>query len=145
MIRTLYQADIPQVLAIEKAVHIAPWNEETFRVCFKQGYLGWLITAENKKIIGYVIAAMGKEECHVLNLAVDHPHQRQKYGQQLLNYALQQAKSKGLHIVYLEVRRSNIKAIQLYKKMQFQLIGERKDYYPTVTGFEDALIYAKLI
>jgi ribosomal-protein-alanine N-acetyltransferase len=41
------------------------------------------------------------------------------------------------------VRRSNSHAISLYQKMNFHLVGERKEYYPTLSGYEDALVFAK--
>jgi ribosomal-protein-alanine N-acetyltransferase len=76
-------------------------------------------------------------------VCVAHAHQHQGWGRKLLTHAIQYAKQHGAGIVYLEVRRSNTKAISLYRKESFYLIGERKGYYPTVAGQEDALIFAK--
>lgn len=142
MLRTLTKSDLSAILLIEQAVHVTPWTEETFKTCFKAGYYGWVIEVD-KKIIGFIIVSLRTEECHILNLCVTHQYQRQGYGQQLLEYALQYAREKKALIVYLEVRRSNLRAISLYRKMNFCAIGERKDYYPTVSGQEDALIFAK--
>lgn len=141
MLRTLFSSDIPQLLVIENAVHIAPWNEETFKICFQSGYVGWVLEID-KKIIGFIIVSLKVEECHVLNVCVARDHQHKGYGLQLLTTALTHAKQHGVGIAYLEVRRSNSRAISLYRKMKFHLVGERKDYYPTVSGNEDALIFA---
>lgn len=141
MMRTLFQSDVAQLLRIEKSVHISPWTEETFKACFQVGYLGWLVEID-KKVIGFIIVSVTIEECHVLNLCVSHKFQRQGWGHQLLDHALGYSRRLGTHIAYLEVRRSNQAALSLYKKMNFQLIGERKAYYPTVAGNEDALIFA---
>ncbi len=142
MLRMLAKSDIGQMLAIENAAHIAPWTEEAFKICFRTGYvsLGFEV---DKKIIGFVIVSVQADECHILNIAVATLFQRQGWGRKLLEYAMLQARQKGAGIVYLEVRRSNSRAISLYRKMRFQLIGERKDYYVTVAGMEDALIFAK--
>lgn len=143
MLRTLFKSDIPQILEIEKAVHIAPWTEDTFNTCFETGCLGWAVEID-QKIIGFIVVSLRVEECHILNLCVTHQYQRQGYGRKLLEYALNQVRHKGAGIAYLEVRRSNTRAISLYENMKFFMIGERKDYYPiTVGGYEDALIYAK--
>lgn len=142
MLRTLFKADLQQILVIERSVHVAPWTEDTFKTCFQSGYVGWAIEV-NKKIIGFIIVSLRIEECHVLNLCVAREYQRQGWGCKLLEHALGHAKKLGIGIAYLEVRRSNAPAIFLYRKMQFHLIGERKDYYPTVSGHEDALIFAK--
>jgi ribosomal-protein-alanine N-acetyltransferase len=41
--------------------------------------------------------------------------------------------------VYLEVRPSNLAARHLYRTMGFQQIAIRPEYYPAVSGREDAL------
>ena len=142
MFRAMKQADLDQLLVIENATHVVPWTEETFNVCFRSGYLGWVVEIE-KKMIGFVIVSLQMDECHILNLVVLHAYQRQGWGRKLMEYALLQAEQRHLGIAYLEVRRSNSRAISLYQKLHFHQIGERKDYYPTVAGQEDALIFAK--
>jgi [ribosomal protein S18]-alanine N-acetyltransferase len=142
MLRTLFKSDLEQLLAIEKMVHVVPWTEETFKTCFQAGYLGWVAECD-KKVIGFVFVSLRVDECHVLNLCVASEHQHKGWGRKLLEHALNYARQQGAGIVYLEVRQSNTRAISLYRKMRFHLIGQRKDYYPTVAGHEDALIFAK--
>lgn len=142
MIRPLFKTDVPEVLVIEQAVHVVPWTEETFKACFQAGYLGWVMEVD-KKIIGFIMVSLYLEECHILNIVIARDFQRKGHGHALLSFVLEYAKQHGIGIVYLEVRRSNSRAIHLYKKMHFQLVGERKNYYPTVSGEEDALIFAK--
>jgi ribosomal-protein-alanine N-acetyltransferase len=142
MIRTLYKSDLDEILPIEQAVHVLPWTEETFKLCFNAGYIGWVIEVDHK-IIGFIMVSLSADECHVLNLCVARSHQRQSFGRTLLLKALEHAQHLGISIAYLEVRRSNQAAIALYKKLQFLFIGERKNYYPVVSGYEDALIFAK--
>lgn len=141
MMRTLFQSDIHQLLRIEQSVHIAPWSEETFKVCFQSGYVGWVVEID-KKIRGFIIISQKVEECHILNVCVDRDFQRQGWGRKLLEHVLSHARQHGISIAYLEVRRSNSRAISLYKNLHFHLVGERKGYYPTVAGNEDALIFA---
>lgn len=141
MLRTLFQTDIEQLLRIENSVHVTPWSEDTFKICFQSGYVGWVVEMK-KKVISFIMISTYKEECHILNLCVDREFQHQGWGSKLLKHALTHAKRHGIDIAYLEVRRSNSRAISLYKKMQFHLVGERKGYYPTVSGSEDALVFA---
>jgi ribosomal-protein-alanine N-acetyltransferase len=143
MLRTLFKSDLPNVLAIEKSVHILPWTEETFETCFQSGYIGWVIEL-NQSIVGFVVISISESDCHVLNISVSREHQHQGFGRKLLTFALEYAKNKGTRMAYLEVRRSNSHAISLYQKMNFHLVGERKAYYPTPqSGHEDALVFAK--
>ena len=57
MLRALFPSDMQQLLIIEKSVHVAPWNEETFKICFQSVYLGWVIEVD-KKILGFIIVSM---------------------------------------------------------------------------------------
>ncbi|OGT41988.1 MAG: ribosomal-protein-alanine N-acetyltransferase [Gammaproteobacteria bacterium RIFCSPHIGHO2_12_FULL_37_34] len=142
MIREFVKSDLIPMMAIEHVAHAVPWTEETFKMCLQSHYIGWVLELD-KKIIGFVIVTMEDIECHILNLCVIPHHQHQGWGRKLLEHVVMEAKQCGVGIVYLEVRRTNSRAISLYQKLDFHLVGERKGYYPVVSGQEDALIYAK--
>jgi ribosomal-protein-alanine N-acetyltransferase len=141
MFRKMIKADLPQLVSIEQSSQGAPWSEETFKTCLEMACEGWVVEHENR-IAGYIILGLQPDECHILNLCVAREFQRQGLGRGLLEHGLQQAKKHKAGIAYLEVRRSNTRAIALYRKFKFLMIGERKNYYQTVNGPEDALIFA---
>jgi len=141
MFRKMVKGDLAQMVAIERSAQGAPWSEETFKSCFDMECDGWVALHENR-VAGYIVMTMKSDECHILNLCIDRAFQRQGLGRRLLEYGLQEAKKRKMGIVYLEVRRSNSRAIALYRNMKFLMIGERKNYYQTVNGPEDALIFA---
>lgn len=142
MIRTLHESDFPQILVIENLTQVAPWTVETFERCQSSGYAGWIAEREGI-ILGFIIMTMQAAESHILNLGVHPDYQRQGYGAMLLQHAIDTAKAKDIGIAFLEVRKSNKKAINLYEKFGFVQIGDRKDYYTTLKGREDALVFAK--
>lgn len=142
-IRSISDLDIPALLTIEELSQTVPWSEAAFKRCWEANYPGWLIEVEDK-IVGFVILSMASGECHILNLCVHPDSQRRGYGLMLMQHALESAKLQGAGIVYLEVRRSNTNAIQLYRKMNFKHIADRRNYYPvTPQGPEDALVFAR--
>lgn len=141
MFRKMVKADLPQMLMIEQSVQGAPWTEETFKTCFEMDYDGW-VAERDGRIIGYIVLGMQMDECHILNVCVARDYQRQGLGRSMLEFAMAEAKSREMGVAYLEVRRSNSRAISLYRKLNFMLIGERKNYYQTVSGLEDALVFA---
>lgn len=141
-LRLLDENDLPQLLSIENAVHVAPWPEDVFRRCLQAGYFGWVAEHETQ-ILGFIFVSLQASECHILNICVAPEYQHQGFGRQLLAYALTEVKKKGAGIAFLEVRRSNQHAIALYHQFEFIKIGERKGYYPSLQGAEDALVFAK--
>ena len=143
LIRPLLAADIPQLLMLEHAAQLSPWSNAAFARCFELNYPGWA-AEEQGMLQGFIMLSLKVGECHILNLSI-YPHaQRRGLGSALLTGALRWAKQAGAGIVYLEVRRSNFSALALYRKMNFRIIGERKDYYPgDHGGREDALIFAR--
>lgn len=141
LLRKMVRDDLPHLLQIEAATQGAPWTEETFKTVFEHAYEG-VVLEINGHVAGFIVLSMQLDECHVLNLCVAHPYQHKGYGRKLMEYGLMQARKLNLAIVYLEVRRSNKRAIALYTSLQFRLIGERRDYYQTAHGPEDALVYA---
>jgi ribosomal-protein-alanine N-acetyltransferase len=55
-----------------------------------------------------------------------------------MRFVLEKTGAEGAVFVSLEVRISNMPARALYKKLGFELIGLRKDYY--INPAEDALV-----
>jgi ribosomal-protein-alanine N-acetyltransferase len=79
------------------------------------------------------------DEAHLLNIAVASEWQGQGVGRDFLGHMIGVAKAASCQIVYLEVRPSNLAARHLYRKLGFQQIAIRPEYYPALAGREDAL------
>jgi ribosomal-protein-alanine N-acetyltransferase len=144
MIRVLHEIDLPELRLIEEATQITPWTEAVFQRCFEADYPGWIIEKEGKTA-GFIFVSVSQvtNECHILNICVSPPFQHQGLGEKMLEFVIDWAKENGAVMVYLEVRRSNYRAIRLYEKANFKMIGERKGYYPSARGMEDALVFAR--
>lgn len=139
IIRKMQQDDVEGVMTIEKEVVDFPWSYSIFSDCIKVGYSCWVLE-EDEIIIGYGLLSLAAEEAHILNIVVRPDKQHQGLGRRLLMHLIEEGKKLKAKTVYLEVRRSNTIAYDLYIKTGFMVIGERKDYYPAVDGREDALV-----
>lgn len=73
-----------------------------------------------------VRAAPGEEE--LLLVAVMPEHRGRGLGERLVRLAIEDARSRCAERLFLETRHNN-PAIGLYRKLGFQPIGVRKDYY----------------
>lgn len=138
--RLLAANDLVDVLLLERSVHSHPWRQSSFEDCLRGRQRCWL--AESKgTLVGYVVVAHGGGDAELLNIAVAPSYQRKGIGSCLLQYAVNYVKDHA-DMMFLEVRVSNRKAIELYAREGFFEVGQRKNYYPTVNGHEDALLMA---
>lgn len=139
--RLISAEDIDQVMLLERSAHSHPWRQSSFEDCLKGRQKCWL--AEYKgALVGYVVVTHGGGDAELLNISVAPAYQRKGVGQILLTHAVECVKGKA-DMLFLEVRMSNRKAIALYEKEDFFEVGQRKNYYPTVNGHEDALLMAR--
>lgn len=142
MIRPLTEQDLPQVIKIESACQPVPWSDDVFKNCMEAGSSGWVVEFEDQ-VVGFILTIVQFDEIHILNFCVHPDHQHRGLGRKLMTHMLDTIKNQGGKFVYLEVRRSNYRAIALYENAGFSKVGERKDYYITLDQCEDALVFAK--
>ena len=139
VIRTMVEADVASVVAIERAAYQFPWSEGIFRDCLRVGYLCRVAEFEGE-IVAYGIVAMGAGEAHILNLCVGPKLRSRGVGRQMLMLLIERASQAGMQDVFLEVRPSNVHAIALYQSVGFVEVGRRRGYYQAAEGREDALV-----
>ena len=93
------------------------------------------------KIIGYIAFDTVLENMDIQSVVINKEYQHMGYGTILLEFAFDYAIKNNIFNIFLEVRKSNNKAISLYEKNGFEFVNIRKRYYPD--NFEDALVYLK--
>lgn len=137
----MQSTDLDDVMAIERTVYDWPWSLGNYESCLSNHDDAWVALASNGELQGYYVQMMVVDEVHLLTIAVKQQFQRQGLGKFLLGHALQQAKIKQLQVMLLELRVSNLRAMQLYQSCGFVLVGRRKNYYRVdQQQREDALI-----
>lgn len=89
----------------------------------------WLTLASiDGVIIGFSITRTMGEEAELLLLATDPRVRRNGVGGALLRSVLNDARDRTIKHVFLEVRADN-DAIELYRRLGFSKVGERRGYY----------------
>ena len=86
--------------------------------------------------IGFITYYEVLDEIHILNFVIKKNYQNKGYGKLLLKMFLCLYENKNF---FLEVFKDNIKAINLYKKFNFKIIGERKNFYKNKNAYIMAL------
>ena len=139
--RAMSLADVERVLNIEQAVQAYPWTQGNFTDALNHGY-GCRVDEQNGEIRAYAVLMPVLDEAELLNIAVAAGLQRKGLGRLMLREILNAAGQKTTRRVFLEVRSSNIAAINLYRSVGFAEIGVRRGYYQNDHGNEDALMMA---
>ena len=138
-IRAMRDADVPEVVAIERASYQFPWSEGIFRDCLRVGYT-CRVAALGRQVAGYGVMSVGAGEAHILNLCVGEAFRCRGLGKRLLTLLIERAAAAGMGEAFLEVRPSNTAAIRLYLAHGFEQVGMRRGYYQAVGGREDAAV-----
>jgi len=138
-VRAMCDADVAEVLNVERASYQFPWTEGIFHDCLRVSYL-CRVAVQGQRIVGYAVMSTGAGEAHILNLCVREDARRAGVGRQLIRYLLDQAEGAGMLEAFLEVRPSNAIAMRLYQSLGFEQVGSRRGYYQAVGGREDATV-----
>ncbi|MDM7274749.1 MAG: GNAT family N-acetyltransferase [Thermoprotei archaeon] len=91
-------------------------------------------------IAGFVAGIVEGGLCHLVDIAVKPGLRRRGLGERLMEVFEVKCASLGLSRAVLEVKTTNIPAVNLYVKRGFKHVGTIKGYYPDGT---DALIMEK--
>ena len=131
--------DLNEIYNLELESYDFPWSKEILRDCILYKYDSFVVFF-NDNLVGYVIAKITYPETHILNLTVKKNFRKKGIGKSLIELIISEARLRNSENILLEVRADNIEAQSLYKKLNFQIIGKRKDYYESVNGREDAYV-----
>jgi len=141
VVRPLRVADLPAVVAIERASFLSPWSEEMLAEEIAQHQGVSLAAARPGDVVAaYVLCRLYGDMWHVLSLAVAPKERRRGAGRLLMERFLALADTTGVPAT-LEVRPSNHAAVGLYEQIGFEIAGTRRGYYGD-TG-EDALMMTR--
>jgi ribosomal-protein-alanine N-acetyltransferase len=139
----LTEALLDDVLRIEKSAYAHPWTRGNFADSLKSGYQ-LLALMGGDTLIGYFVAMEGVDEVHLLNITVAPEFQGQGFGVLMLDALSVLARSRQALCLWLEVRESNARAMQVYERFGYRRVGERKHYYPAARGQREHAVVMSL-
>lgn len=131
-IRRMKEEDLPTVRAIETMSFSNPWSEDTFRGEIQNAPVSFplvVVRRPGDEVVGYIVYWQIRDDVQVNNIAV-HPECRGLgLGEAVMRFAIAKVRAAGAEFMTLEVRQSNTAAVTLYKKLGFEILGTRKNYY----------------
>lgn len=138
-VATLGVADLGGVMDLERMCFRTRWTREQFLLGLERKAFRILGIHERGVLVAYAAFSVIAGEMELMNIATHPFHRRKGLGKRLLAEVLRLCRAEGVSEGFLEVRRSNTGAIDLYRKFGFMQTGTRKNYYPD--NNEDALLF----
>ena len=122
-------ADIPEIMTIERESFSDPWTAEGF-ISEIDAPMSIFLAAHDQsgRVTGYIVGSCDGYLAYISNIAVAHTARRTGTGTLLLE-AFKTVLPETAESITLDVRVSNLPAIELYKKFGFKAAGIRKSFY----------------
>ncbi len=142
-IRKMENHDLHRVVEIDRNSFTLPWSLVSYQFEIKRSRISrcWVaeVTDDEKLIVaGMIVAWVIVDEMHIGTIAVDAPYRKIGIASALMDVVHQQAREERMVKIFLEVRKSNIPAQNLYHKYGYHVVGLRKGYY--ADNHEDAFL-----
>ena len=135
------ESHVCQVAELEKLCFSDPWSENSVRSELTNPLSLWIVALDGEQVVGYVGSQSVLGESDMMNIAVSTDHRGRGIATELVQVLIAQLRQNGNYQLTLEVRASNVPAINLYNKLGFVQVGRRPNYYRNPK--EDALILRK--
>ena len=128
ILRKAHYSDINSIFGIEKDVFKEEnWSYNMIYSGISDIATNTYVIEELENIVAYCMVKIIDNEFEIINLAVAPLFQRKGRGKLILEFFLKQIPMNSS--VFLEVKKSNAAAINLYNSAGFQIINIRYNYY----------------
>ena len=131
--------DVAEIKKIEDACFSTPWSERSILESLENPCSHFYIAKDEGRALGYIGIQIFSGEGYVTNVATLPECRKQGIAKALVERAFE----NEMEFLTLEVRKSNIPAINLYKKLGFEEVGVRPRFYREPE--EDALLMTKFL
>lgn len=119
---------LPYIANLEKEIFSEPWSESSLELCLTEKAF-CICCLEYGVPVSYCTAITVLDEAQIINVATNSSFRGRGYAKAVLDAVFEECKQRGIVIVSLEVRESNIPAISLYQGLGFNIEGIRKNFY----------------
>jgi len=126
--------DLPSVMEIDALSLPRPWSAAIWRGELGSPYGLYLVIEDSGEVYGHIGVRHVLGELHITTIAVKPEYRRRGHARALIGAAL--VAYPNASYVHLEVRPTNVAALDLYESLGFRKTGRRPRYY----GDEDALL-----
>lgn len=137
--REVDEMALDALMDVELSCHSFPWSRNTMKSCLGGRYFN-LAAFVDTRLVAFYIGEQAGPDYTLMDICVHPQFQRKGLAKQLLKHFMDHCEARQAENLFLEVRESNLGAIKLYEQAGFIEMGIRKNYYPTATGHENAIL-----
>ena len=119
--------DVSDILSLDKENFSNNFKEEFYLDYIKNQRV--IVAEKEKKVIGYILFNQILDEAEIYKIVVLKDFRKKQIAFKIFEFLLNELKKNNVKKIFLEVRKSNIPAINLYIKCGFIEIREIVDYY----------------
>lgn len=139
----LLNEDIDAILPLENELYHKPWQKKDYEYELNDNPFAYylkLIDKDSNEIMGFIGFWIKFEQAEITKVSIAKKYQGYKLSKLLMADAENRIRLAECENITLEVRVSNIVAINLYKSCGFKTVATRKKYYE---NGEDAYLMLK--
>lgn len=140
IVRELEVKDLDEIVKIEDSLYIDKWTKDAYLRDLENDIAYNYVLEHDGVIIGYYGFWIMFDNIDITKVSIRKEFQGMGLSKILLQDLFSRINNVDIETITLEVRVSNIKAINLYKGFGFEQIAIRKQYY---NDLEDAYILQK--
>ena len=119
--------DVSDILSLDKENFSNNFEEEFYLEYIKNQRV--IVAEKEKNVIGYILFNQILDEAEIYKIVVLKDFRKKQIAFKIFEFLLNELKKNNVKKIFLEVRKSNIPAINLYIKCGFIEIREIVDYY----------------
>lgn len=135
---------IGDISDIEQLCFSQPWSLDTLQGELRNPLAVYRVCEDGEgRVLGYIGTRIVMDECYITNVAVHPDCRRRGIARRLLATLEAWARERGMSMMTLEVRESNLPARTFYESAGFVVMGRRKGYYELPV--EDALLMTRVL
>ena len=139
----LLNEDIDAILPLENELYHKPWQKKDYEYELNDNPFAYylkLVNKDNQEIMGFIGFWIKFEQAEITKVSIAKKYQGYKLSKLLMADAEQRIRLAECENITLEVRVSNVVAINLYKSCGLNIVATRKKYYE---NGEDAYLMLK--
>jgi ribosomal-protein-alanine N-acetyltransferase len=139
VIRLAELSDINAIIKINRLCLPENYSFDFFYRILSEFGFACVVCEVDGEVVGYLLSRLERpfstfiglngSKGHVISIAVLPAHRKKGLGTKIMKYGMQKLIEQNVSTIYLEVRVSNVAAVEMYKKLGYYIKREFKHYY----------------